>query len=180
MGHSRCDMERTECGLADVVQHTEEIYANGKIPLICAVEEDKAEALTTFWTYASGCTTVECKPLVGMAMNEGKAKCWDRIATAAVGAMKCGNTLTLLMRDGCPDLAGMAKEAGREEAFTALFTADVPKTHTSFPGLDLEPGDVREEFKVVVVSKFLAEDIEDFFGWGPIPMDSCHLLVVNS
>merc|ERR1711998_458969 len=171
-------MQKTTCQLDEIVALAEKTYNEGKIPLICGQNEEKAQANATFWTYATACTVLECKPLVGLAMNEGKAACWERVKTAAAGAMKAGNTLVLHMRDGCADLNGFAADAGGKEAFDAIFTADIPKQHTSFPGLDLEVGDVRDEFKVCVVSSFIEEDIEDFFAWGPIPMEMCHLLVI--
>jgi len=171
----------SRCELKDVAEQAEKVYAEGKIPLLCATNDVTAGSLSTFWSYATATTTLECKALLELSMNEGKPACWDRMKAAAAGAMKAGNTLVLLTRDACPDLQGYAKESGGEDAFTAIFTADVAKEYTSFPGLDLDIGDVRDEFKVCVVSEFLEEDILDsgFYEWGPIPMDKCHLLVVT-
>merc|ERR1711939_62781 len=179
MGTHTMPMERTEIAFEDVADKMQEVYDGGAVPVICGANEERATALTTFWTYATAVTALECKALVGLSMNEGKPACWERIRMAGAGAMKAGNTLVFLMRDACPDLAGFAKESGGEEAFANMFTASVAKEPASFPGLDLEPGDVRDEFKVCVVSEFLAEDIEDFFEWGPIPLEKCHLLVVK-
>lgn len=175
---------RTTCKMDEVVDTAMKVYNEMKmIPLVCATTEEKAGALSTFWTYASGSTVLETKPLVGLAMNEGKPAAWERIKTAAEGAMKAGsgNNLILLGRDGAADICGIAKETGadQEKTLAALFDATLEKDHTKFPALDLENGDVKPDFKVVLTTEFLEEDVEDFFQWGQLPLDKCHLVVVN-
>jgi len=144
---------KTTCTMAEMVDTANKVYIEmKKIPLICATKEEKAEAITTFWTYGSGCTPLDCKSLVGLAMNQGKPAAWDRIQTAAEGAMKVGtgNTLVLQMRNGAADLCGIAKDTGTEQAATiaGLFTATLEKSEAAFPAFALEAGDCKPEFKV--------------------------------
>merc|ERR1711907_544129 len=104
---SEIKVGRTYCDLKEVLDVTNNVYdAMKKIPLVCAKsDESKAEALSTAFTYAAGMTTLDCKALVGLAMNEGKPAAWDRIKVAAEGAMKAGtgNSLLLNCGDGAPD-----------------------------------------------------------------------------
>ena len=60
-----------------------------KIPLVCpANNHSSPAAITTAMTYLTGMTTLDTKMLVGLALNEGKPAAFDRIKTAAEGAMK--------------------------------------------------------------------------------------------
>merc|ERR1712224_150097 len=183
-------MDKSYCELAKVADVAAHVYDSiQKVPLICAKSEEKASAVSTFFIYASGTTVLDAKALVGLAMNEGKPAAWDRIKLAAEGAMKAGmgNTLLLAMRNGAPDLVGIAKETGAEQEKTleSLFTATKDKPLSSeevaaaFPALGLEAGDCKPDFRTYVVSEFLEEDIEEFFQWVQIPLESCHLVVVE-
>jgi len=189
-GEDPCDPPkcgRTYCKMGEVMDTAVKVYDEMKlIPLVCSATEEWAANLSTFFTYAGGATVLETKPLVGLAMNEGKPAAWERIKTAATGAMKAGtgNTLVLLGRDGAADLGGIAKDTGanEEKAFKELFTATKEKDHTKFhPAFEAEigVGDVRTDFKVVCVTEFLEEDVLDFFQWGQLPLECCHLVVVN-
>merc|ERR1712100_332520 len=69
-----------------------------------------------------------------------------------------------------------------EKTLSELFNATKDKpsdAKATFPALDVDIGDCKSDFRTVVVSKFLEEDIEDFFQWGQLPLDKCHLVVVN-
>merc|ERR1712054_217894 len=83
---------RTYCSVQEMKDTAIKVYDEmKKIPLICCATEDWVANLSTFWTYADGCTTLETKPLVGLTLNEGKAAGWERVKVAATGAMKTGN-----------------------------------------------------------------------------------------
>jgi len=178
---------RTYCTLKQVKDCADKVYDEmKKIPLICPQKDAHATVLTTAWQYLGGCTTLDTKMLVGLAMNEGSIAAWDRIATAAEGAMKAGrgNTLVLSGRNGATDICGIAKEtsADAEATLAAVFHAESADTkdHTKFPALKgLELGDVKPEFRVAVVTEFLEEDVCDFFQWGQLPLDKCHMVVVT-
>jgi len=173
---------KTECDMGDVVETAKQVYCEmKKCPLMVATSDEKAEAMETFWKYAKGCTVLTTKSLVGLSLAQGKSAAWERIKIAAEGAMKAGNTLVLMGGGGAADLAGIAKDTGakEEETLQALFEASTSHEPKSYPALHLEDGDIQPDFKVLVTSKFLEEDVVDFFKWGQIPLSKCHLVVVR-
>jgi len=114
-------------------------------------------------------------------MNEGKKAAWDKFAQQASCAVGQETTLILHMGNGAFDILGTAREAHPEGETTvrALFDAK-ERDAAKFGALDLEDDFVHPAFRLVVVSEFLEEDIEAFFEWGPFPLESCRLLVVNT
>merc|ERR1711959_603417 len=167
------------CSLQDMPTQSEEIYKAGAIPLICGVDEDKAKMVSTFWAYKGG-TLLETKPLVGVAMNEGKQAAWDRIVAAATWPVSNGRNLTLHMGNGCCDLLGIAKEAdpvNGETTLRSLFDTTASECEC-FPAL-VDCDFVHPDFSMYVVSEFIEEDVASFYEWGPFPLEACHLLVVN-
>lgn len=175
-------MQRTQCSLKEMPDLCEKIHDEmHQIPLVVGANEEKGEAAETFWRYASSVTHLPTKQLVGLAMREGKSAAWDRVAISAAGAMKAGNWLVLQGGDGAADLGGIAKECGSEAETTlaAMFEPQTPKEHTQYPALELEIGDVRPEFRVIVTSLFEPDDIEEFLQYGQIPLEKCHMVVVE-
>jgi len=172
-------MGKQYCKLGEMQAKADEIYKNGSIPLICGSDDDLATALSTFWSY-KGDSVLHTKPLVGKAMQQGKAAAWEAVKTQlAVAAQREGN-FVLHYGNGVFDLMGTAKEAdpaSGESLVRAMFNAREEKDPLRFSNLDTDF--IHPEFKIFLVSEFLEEDVESFFDWGPFPLASCQLLVVN-
>lgn len=172
-------MGKQYCSLKDLMEEAENIYNNGSIPLVCAVDEDIATAASTFLAYKGG-TTVPTKPLVGKAMQQGKDKAWEVVVNAASAAIDKETWLCLDMGNGAADLLGYAKEGDPDHGETtlrSLFDAR-EKDENKFKGLN-DCVFVNPAFKVMVFSEFLEEDVLDFFSWGPFPLEQCRLLVIK-
>ena len=127
---------------------------------------------------------LDTKPLVAVSMNQGKSAAWDKFLTPTAFCADKGSTLVLHMGNAVCDIMGIAKEADPENGETTVNSMfdTTAKDAANFPGLQgTAPFDsfVHPDFKVYVVSQFTEEDIADFYAWGPFPLESCHLLVIN-
>ena len=68
------------------------MVTNGQIPLVCGQNEEKAQAVGTFWTYATGATVLDCKGLVVKGMQgASNDDIQEALAVPCRGAMKNGN-----------------------------------------------------------------------------------------
>jgi len=172
---------RTYCTFADMPGVVDKIYNEMKmVPLVCAVDKEKAAALSAFWNYQGHVQPT--KKFVGMAMHQGKEACWAELAASIKSCLEKGSNLVLQMSNGATNLIDIAKCTGNLERTTFVCLFDVERqerAHGDFPAVELEHNHVHPDFRITVVSEFVEEDIEDFFSHNQIPLEKCHLCVVN-
>lgn len=188
---SALDLSSGSIKLPQLLDAAEAIIKSGKTPLFLDNEEG---TVMTFFSYGQG-SLVDCKAIALAKMRGSSTEAEvEKARGRVVDCLKSGQTLVLALTNSAPMFKSKICEPttlpieifdpvefAKDEVWRKLLRHDDPSAsptlwpekHTDFLR------EIHADFKVVLVSAFKREDVEEFLG-EEVPLDKCQIIEVHN